>query len=358
MGQAVNGSDKYINFAQAGGIEAYTLADGPGRGVRVLCVNTGGGLRYRVLVDRGLDIDHAFFNQHSLAFLTHQGVSPPTRALDRGIGWLQGFPGGLLTSCGPFNIGPPGQDEGEELGLHGQHSTSAATIESIIQPDPQAGQMEMAIVGTIRYGRLFGPCLNLRRTLRSTLGQNAIDITDEFTNVGNQPTPHAWLLHINFGYPLVDAGAELCYDSPRVEPAPTPESQRRFRPGGDYKKIPGPLDRHRGANEAVAYLYPKPTSKAGQTTVGLVNRKLGLGVAVEYNTRQFGRCINWQHFGPGEYVTALEPANGSVAGRWKDRADGILDHIPPGESKIYQYRLSALGDRAALAALRALNGAR
>src|SRR5476651_936664 len=102
--------DKFINVSQIGGIERYTIDDGPGRGVRALCVNTGGGLRYRVLVDRGLDIDQAFFHQHSLSFLTHKGMTPPTRALDGGLDWLKGFAGGLLTSCGPTNIGPPGED--------------------------------------------------------------------------------------------------------------------------------------------------------------------------------------------------------------------------------------------------------
>src|SRR6478735_3631696 len=97
----------FVNPAQVGGIEPYQLDDGAGRGVRALCVNTGGGLRYRVLVDRGLDIDQAFFNQHSLAFLTFNGPTAPTRAHDRGLDWLKGFGGGLLTSCGPFNIGGP-----------------------------------------------------------------------------------------------------------------------------------------------------------------------------------------------------------------------------------------------------------
>src|SRR5438105_15682228 len=105
---------KFVHPAQAGGIERYVLDDGAGRGVRALCVNTGGGLRYRVLVDRGLDIDQAFFNQHSLAFLTHKGPTAPNLALDRGIDWLKSFPGGLLTSCGPMNVGAPGIDEGEE----------------------------------------------------------------------------------------------------------------------------------------------------------------------------------------------------------------------------------------------------
>src|SRR3954471_21632413 len=170
---------KFIHPAQAGGIERYVLDDGAGRGVRALCVNTGGGLRYRLLVDRGLDIDHAFFNEHSLAFLTHRGVSAPAGGLERGIDWLKTFPGGLLTSCGPFNIGAPSTDVGEDLPLHGPHSNTPAELEAVVQPDPHAGENEMSVVGVLRYGKLFGPNLTLRRTIRSWLGENAIEVADE-----------------------------------------------------------------------------------------------------------------------------------------------------------------------------------
>jgi hypothetical protein len=344
-------SGKFIHPSQAGGIDAYTIDEGPARGVRALCVNTGGGLRYRVLVDRGLDIDQAFFNQHSLAFLSHKGVTPPTRGLDGGLDWLKGFPGGLLTSCGPFNVGPPGEDAGDVLGLHGPHSNTGATIESVVQPDPHAGQGRMSITGTIRYGALYGPCMRLRRTISSSLGSNVIEIEDEFTNEGNEAVPHAWLLHINFGYPLVDAGAELCYDSSRVEPTDAEESIARFREGVDFKRILAPQERHRGSTSAVAYLFPRATDRAGNTTVAIVNRKLRLGVAIRYNIRQFPRCGNWQHFGPREYVTALEPMNGTVDGRWKDRQRGILDQLEPGTRKVYRYSIEALSDRPSLEAL-------
>lgn len=347
--------DKFIHPAQAGGIEAYVIDEGPARGVRALCVNTGGGLRYRVLVDRGMDIDQAFFNQHSLSFLTHKGVTPPTRGLDRGLDWLKSFAGGLLTSCGPFNIGPPGTDAGEELGLHGTHSNTGATIESVRQPDPHAGRGEMSIVGTIRYGAFYGPCVRLRRTISSSLGANAIVIEDTFTNDGNESVPHAWLLHINFGYPLVDAGAQLCFDSPRVEPTEAEESAARFANGVDYKRIPGPQARHRGPASAVAYLFPKPIDRAGNVTVGIVNRKLGLGAAIHYNSKEFPRCGNWQHLGPREYVTALEPMNGTIDGRWIDRQNKRLDHLAPHASKTYRYRIEALTARASLDALLRLN---
>ena len=345
----------YINPRQVGGIESYVFADGEAFGTRALIVNTGGGLRYRVLPDRGLDIDQAFFNPHSLAFLSHRGVTAPSRALDRGLDWLKGFPGGLLTSCGPFNIGPPTTDQGEELGLHGTHSNTRATIESIIQPDARRGQNEMSVTAIVRYGPFYGPNVELRRTIASTLGGNAIEVTDEFSNVGNTAAPHAWLLHINFGYPLVDAGAELCFDA-RVEPLDNDPARARFGDLAKAKKIPVALKEHRGETSAVAYLFPR-SDKQGRATVGIVNRKLGVGVAIRYSTREFPRCGNWQHFGPsGEYVTALEPMNGTIAGRDKDRSSGDLDMLKPGERKTYRYTIEVVSDRAGIDALRALNG--
>lgn len=346
---------RFINTSQVGGIDAYTIDEGPARGVRALCVNTGAGLRYRVLADRGLDIDQAFYNNLSLTFLSYKGVTPPTRALDRGLDWLKGFPVGLLTSCGPFNIGAPCTDNGEELGLHGPHSNSAASLESVIQPDLHAGRDEMTIVGRIRYGAFYGPCVELKRTIRSWLGRNVIRITDEFVNAGNQAVPHAWLLHVNFGYPLVDEGAVFCSRDRKVEPVGGSEASAAvFRPGGPYKKIPAPLAEHSGPTSWVGYLYPKP-DRNGQATVAIVNGRLSLGVAVRYDTRQFPRCANWQHWGRYEYVCALEPSTGSVEGRDKDRAAGLLGELKPGQRKAYEYSIEVVTEKAALDALVALN---
>jgi hypothetical protein len=346
---------KFINPAQIGGIEAYTLDEGPARGARALCVNTGGGLRYRILVDRGLDIDQAFIHQHSLSFLTYNGVTPPTRALDRGLDWLKSFPGGLLTSCGPFGMGAPCTDNGEECGLHGPHSNTAASIESIVQPDPQRGQMDMIVVGRVRYGAFYGPCAELKRTLRSPLGGNAIHITDEFYNAHNQPVPHGYLLHINFGYPLCDAGSEICAALERVEAQAGSESTAARYANNKWRVIPEALKEHSGSTSWVGYLFPT-VDKLGLATAGIVNRKLGIAASVRYSPREFCRLVNWQHWGSGEYVTALEPATGVVEGRDKNRALGLLQQWKPGEVKRYTYTIAAHTDKEDLAALRALNG--
>jgi hypothetical protein len=348
---------KFINPQQVGGIESYTFGNGPARNTRALWVHTGGGLRYRILPDRGLDVDQAFFHQHSLTFLAHKGVTPPQAdALRHGLDWLRGFPVGLLTSCGPTNAGGPANDAGEEVGLHGPHSGTAATLESIVQPDPRREKNDMSVTAVVRYGAFYGPCIELRRTITSRLGENWIDVQDHFYNAGNEPQPHAWLLHINFGYPLCDKGSEFCYDAAKIEPLADPAAQKYFAAKGPaYKKIPDPLSAHHGPHSVVAYLYPKPTSKNGDTTVGIVNRGLGFGVAVHYNTREFPRCGNWQHWGLHEYVGALEPMTGGVEGRDKDRANGWLRTLEPGAETSYQYRIEVVSDKAGVKRLLSLN---
>jgi hypothetical protein len=271
---------------------------------------------------------------------------------------LKGFPGGLLTCCGPYNIGGPCSDNGEDLGLHGPHSNTGATLESVTQPDPRRGSLDMQITASFRHGAFYGPCVTLRRVITSRLGENWIEISDEFFNAGNSTVPHAWLLHINFGYPLLDKGAQFCYRASRMEPMSNhAPSALYFREGCNYKAVPAPLKEHAGDASVVAYIYPK-TSRDSQAVVGVVNRKLRLGVAIHYSTSQFPRCAHWQHWGRHEYVAALEPANGSVEGRDVDRKNRVLDSLKPGAIKTYRYRIELASTEVQLQSLLRLNAKR
>ncbi|HEY1056169.1 MAG TPA: DUF4432 family protein, partial [Emticicia sp.] len=99
--------NKISNPAQLGGIETSILDNGLGRGNRIAWINTGTGLRYKVILDRGMDIADAFYNQHSLAWLSHGGFPAPQPQSDKGIDWLRTFGGGLLTTCGLSHVGGP-----------------------------------------------------------------------------------------------------------------------------------------------------------------------------------------------------------------------------------------------------------
>lgn len=343
-----------VNVLQLGGIETSVLDDGPGRGVRIAWVNTGGGLRYKVVLDRGMDIADAEFQGQSLTWLSYAGVQRPDPSLRFGLDWLSGFPGGLVVGCGPLNIGEPCSDDGQTLGLHGTHSNTPATIESIVNPDLVRGRYDMSITGIVRTARLFGPEVELRRTISSRLGVPAIQVRDEFLNRGNTRVPHAWLLHMNFGYPLLEPGAStFCYRG-RITPM-GPSSEQWFSAGRGFREVPPPQAEHRGSGEVVAYIDAE-THGDDRVVCGVVNRKRQIGVRIEYAKRDFPLLGNWQHWGPnGSYVAALEPMNGTVDGRDKDRARGLLRFLDAGGTMVYQYSITATNDPAEIEKLLAIN---
>ena len=333
-------SVRFINPAQVGGIETCVLDDGAAHGVRAAWVNTGTPLRYRVLIDRGLDIDQAFYGAASLSFLSWTGPTAPTRALDHGADWLDGFYGGLLCSCGPQHVGGPEEIDGVEYGVHGTHSNTAAELEEVCRPDPAAGVEEMSITGLVRTARMFGPNLQLRRTISSRLGEPVIDVHDEFLNRGNEPARHCWMLHLNFGWPLLDKGSRLVF---RGDVQPRADSVKWFTDPQRYKRVPSPVAGHRGGGEDVAFIDP-PADEDGLCHVGIVNERLELGVEVIYPRRQFRRLVNWQHFGPGgEYVVGFEPLSGGMTGC------GVpAGSLAPGQRRQYDCRLRVLSDDRAI----------
>lgn len=333
----LNWQDKISNHSQLGGIETSVIDNGAGRGSRIAWINTGTGLRYKVLLDRGMDIADAFYNQYNLAWISHLGITAPQPFSNKGIDWLRTFTGGLLTTCGLSHVGGPESDEHGERGLHGHISNLPAEVVSIIQPDPLAGKLDFSITGVIRETKPFGPSLELRRTLSGTLGKPELQMTDEVTNRGNTPAPHMLLYHFNFGWPLLDEGTEIKWEGEWTTRKGDKNGQI-FREGNHFKTCPAPLPSHLGSGEEVAIIDPVETGDISEC--GLYNPALDLGVTLRFRKSQLPWLTNWQHWGRNEYVTGLEPGTHPPVGQSKARQDGTLLFIEPGETKRYDLDFS------------------
>ncbi len=329
---------KISNAAQIGGIETSVLDNGAGRGTRIAWIHTGTGLRYKVVIDRAMDIADAFYNEHSLAWLSHVGVTSPQPFSSHGMDWIKTFGGGLLTTCGLSHVGGPESDEFGERGLHGGVSNIPAEIESIVQPDPVRGQLEMSITGRIKQTQVFGPSIELRRTISGTIGKPVITIHDEILNVANTSVPVMLLYHVNFGWPLADEGTELLWKGTWTTPVKDPVI---FREGNNFKMCPAPMDGHSGAGEEVAVIDPVP-DESGMCLCGLYNRRLGLAVALHFKKEQLPWLTNWQHWGKGEYVTGIEPGTNPPIGQSTARKEKQLTFLAPGERKSYDLVLEVL----------------
>jgi len=316
-------SDKVSNVAQVGGIETSVLDNGLGRGVRIAWFNTGTGLRFKVVIDRAMDIADAFFNQYSIAWLSHPGVMAPQPFSNKGADWLRTFGGGLLTTCGLSHVGGDEKDEFGERGVHDLISNTPAEIISIIQPDPPRGIYTMSITGIIKQSKIFGPALELKRTISATLGASSIQIHDEIINRGNEAAPHMLLYHCNFGWPLADEGAEI------------------FCNGEQPKTCPAINDKHNGPGQDVFFIDAKSNNN-GDCIAGIENKKIGIAAVLKFPKKQMPWLTNWQHWSKGEYVTGIEPGTHPPIGQSKARADGSLIFIAPGETKQYDLQIEIL----------------
>ncbi|NBC10978.1 MAG: DUF4432 family protein [Planctomycetes bacterium] len=345
---------------QLGGIQTGTI-DYPqpngGQSCRVALVNTGGGLTFTVALDRGGDIVEAAYLGQSLAYLTPNGYKPPSHAYHRGEEWLAAWPGGLVTTCGPLHIGAPPEDAGGDdpsRSLHGHFSNTPAAVESIINPDPRAKRFEMRLDLVIRCTRMFGPSVEIRRTIACKLGEPTIELRDRVTNLSDFAVPHHWLYHVNLGYPLLDEGAQLIYGGDydwHWDTAQPPGDAPRPETFGKFKRVPALIKAHAQNGQRGLIVVPRTTR--GQITCGLINRKLGLGFEMSYPAKQLPRLANWQNFGPrGCYVTGLEPFHGSLQWDGGDTHPAAKSKLRPGQTASYDLTFRALGQKSQLDALR------
>jgi galactose mutarotase-like enzyme len=315
---------KYIgNLSQLGYCRHYTLEEGRARGMRAADINNGSGLQYTVLPDRGMDISLAGFRGINLVYQTCNGETHPSYFEPEGIGWLRTFGAGLLTTCGLTYLGSPCVDEGEQLGLHGRYSTSPASRFTDIS-GWEGDNYIFKLKGTIEEGYIFGNKLRLEREISSVGGQNRIRIKDSVTNFGSKPSPYTILYHMNFGYPLLTEDTELL-----IDPSETSPRDADAIPGlNEFRKFIKPKKEYR---EQVFFHIMKG-DKNGETSVTIVNRKLGISVKITFNVLQLPFVNQWKMMGEGEYVLGIEPSNVLCKSRNVLREEKILPMLQPGES--------------------------
>ncbi len=326
------------SMEQIAAIVAGERTDGAARGVRTLEVNTGSGLSFTVLPDRGMDIGEARLNGVPLAWQSAMGVVHPARYERDGRGWDRSFAGGLLATCGLENAGPEHEDEGSTYPQHGRINHVPAT-QVRYEGTWQGDEYVLGIEGRVRQVTLFGEHLLLTRRIETRLGTDTLTVTDTVSNEGYRPEPVLLLHHINLGFPVLAATSELL-----LPPATrsTPPDETLWRRGA------GP-----GAGTQVI-VHEVPSDAAGLARVALVNRAFdngrGIGVAIAYTGRAFPLLWQWRNLLAGEYVMGLEPTNVHAGGRHATREAGALRILAPGEAEIFRTEITALRDLVAIGA--------
>jgi hypothetical protein len=323
-------------MSQFAGIRPATLNDGMENGVRILEVYTGSGLRFTVLPDRGMDLGRAEWRGVPLVWQSSTGVIHPAYYEEQGPGWLRGFHGGLLVTCGFMNVALASEDQGEHYGIHGRASYLPASNVAI-DARWEGDEYMLTASGRIRETRLFGENVLVTRTIRTSLGSNTINLKDEIENEGYSATPFMVLYHINVGFPVLDEGSRLDIDSEVIPrdadaragldvalkgAAPTPNFREQVH---QHKVKPG-ADGWAGA------ALVNPAFQGGQ----------GIGLQVRYHAAELPYFWQWRMVGQGAYVMGMEPANCHVMGRGEERRQGRLPVLEAGEKRTHQLEISVV----------------
>lgn len=327
------------SMEQLAGFEMSELTDGVGRGVRTARMHNSSGLALQVLIDRGLDLYGAQYHGMPLAWVSSTGPTHPAYFEPRGLGWLRGFYGGLLLTCGMSSIGSPEVDNGEELGLHGRISNLPAGQVSY-GGFWQGDEYYVFIEGQIRETRIFGENLLLKRRIRARLGEPAVIIEDTVINEGYQPSPHMLLYHVNAGFPLVAAGTRL--KAPTLTVMPRDDDALH---GMEKYNVFGPPAA--GYREQVFY-HTMQADGDGFVRVELSSSTsqdgLPLGMYVRYRQAELPCFVEWKMMGQGVYAAGLEPSTNWVSGRSKERERGALTILQPGEVRNYYLEIGIVKD--------------
>jgi len=325
---------------QVAGVRLVTVDDGGERGTRLLEFRTGSGLSFDVLVDRAFDIGRAEIDGKSLAWHSGVGFKGPWYAEQLDLGWFRTWGGGLLTTCGIDHALFMAEDTArqhhyapkatEKYGLHGRISNTPARLVGYGERW-DGDECTLWATGEITQARVFGEQFVLRRRVEAKVGESRLTIHDEVENIGNAPTPHMYLYHVNVGWPVLDDGAEL------LAPVSNPVARGDHDTAG-YTRFHGPT---KGYVEQVTE-HDVHGEKDGSVPVAIVNRARGIGAYEVFNQKQLPRHFIWRMLGQGTYACGIEPSTNSTRGRLADKAAGQLIVLEPGQTREYDLELGAL----------------
>ncbi len=316
---------------QLGGAERVVLDDGPERGVRAIEVRTGTGFAFTVLPDRGMDVWRADYQGASLCWHSPTGPVAPAFFEPEGLGWLRGFYGGMLVTCGLTQVGPPNTDQGKALGLHGRASYAPASDVGVVQ-GWEGDEYRIELRGRVREASVFGEAVQLTRRLETSLGRSGFTLEDEVENLGHEPAPHMLLYHVNGGFPVVTPETELLCASSEVRGA----GETAEKEMSDRARFGSP---QAGYAERV-YFHRLRAARDGRTTVALVNGSFGY--ALRFPVAPMPCFTEWKMIGKGTYVVGTEPGNVFPQPRAELRSAGKLPFLQPGEKKSYSLEFTVL----------------
>jgi hypothetical protein len=196
--------------------------------------------------------------------------------------------------------------------------------------------------------------LRLTSTYTVKIGEGSIRLHDEVENSSGSPTEFQVLYHINFGEPLLDAGARVVAPVKTVVPRDARAAEDLDTWNVYARAVPGYAEQ--------CYLFELLSGADGRTQTLLRNAQGTRGVSIHFLKPQLPCFTLWKNTisSPDGYVTGLEPGTNFPNPRTYEGRQGRTVKLAPGGRTAFDLELeihpsaAAVGQaEAAVAALQA-----
>jgi hypothetical protein len=324
-------------MSQIAGVTRAELQEGFEKGVEILDIKTGSGFRFGVCPSRGMDIVFAQHKGRSLCWNSSTALLHPAYYEAQNLGWLRGFSGGLLTTCGFSSFSMSCEDDGEYYGMHDRASYLPASRVKIFEEwNGEAGNesYEIAVEGVLRQTRVFGPNISVTRRITTSLGASTLRVQDRVVNEAYESAPFVILYHCNFGFPVVSEHSIIRAPSVHCEP----RGQAEVATAATWMQLEAP---QAGIGER-CYFHTMQPDESGKVRAEILNQNLNFGAFMEYSFAELPHFTQWKMMGAGTYVNGLEPSNAPLISRAALREKNLLPMLEPGEEKIFELELGAI----------------
>ncbi|WP_329000778.1 aldose 1-epimerase family protein [Kribbella sp. NBC_00709] len=333
------------DLASVAGVREVVLGNGVERGVRAVQLRSAAGLEVEVLVDRALDLGAARFRGVPFGWRSGNGFRHPGLHQNNdegGLSWLRALDGLLVSGGLDHTLFGNEVDAGQygyppkQTVSHGLHGRLTAIPGRLLEAGEiwDGDRCTLRVRGEVVQATSFGEHLRLTRTVEVDFDGLDLRLHDVVDNLGFERTPHMFLYHLNFGWPIVDAGTEF------VAPVTgTPwRSDSCAEQGVSYRVLPDPQP---GFVEQV-YEHSLVADDNGQYRVALIRGDSTFGVEVAWDAATMPCFFEWQNLRSGQYAVGLEPSTHHVAGDAAARDDGSMTWLEHGESRTYRTTIRVL----------------
>lgn len=294
-----------------------------------------GRMKFWLLPERGMGIWKVWLDDIEIGWQSpvRGPVHPKFVSIhdESGLGWLGGFDE-LLCRCGLESNGAPEFDRHGKLKypLHGKIANLPAYK---VAASVAANNDTIHVEGCVEEACFKFQKLELHSAVTTKLESTEVCIHDTVTNTSDTVAEFQLLYHINFGTPILEAGAEV------FAPVKTlvPRTHRAEEGVNSWSKISAP---EIGFREQV-YFMELLSDATDQSQVLLRNAASTLGVSIHFNLKQLPCFTLWKNTASlrDGYVTGLEPGTNYPNPRSYEQSQGRVEILQPGESREFDLRL-------------------